>query len=120
MARSDKRFSPEQVLNFNPLTWSVYLSHLGFEYGYFSVDDSDLDQLVDIPPGLRYFCAVGLRENHPKVHPKNTHAVVLDECGIVFDPVKDAPGALPLEYYRTSPRRLLHLASVRDRGLLAL
>jgi hypothetical protein len=111
-------FSKEEVLNFSPLTWSVYLSYLGFEYGYFCAEGYDLDRLAGFPRGVRYFCGVGLDANHPKSDPDNTHAIVLDEDGTVFDPASDGPGALGLEYYRTTPRRLLLVASVQDRRLL--
>lgn len=111
-------FSGEEVLNFRPLTWSVYLSHLGFEYGYFYAEGWSLDMLIEIPRGLRYFCGVGLHEDHPKSHPDNTHAIVIDEDGTVFDPAHDAPGVMPIEHYRTLPKKLLLLGSVQDRRLL--
>jgi hypothetical protein len=112
-----KAFSPEEVLNFNPLTWSVYLSWLGFEFGFFYAEGLLLDLQVEFPLGVRYFCSVGLHENHPRSGLTNGHAIVLDEFGIVFDPLNDAPGVMPMEHYRVLPSKLLSVGSVLDRRL---
>jgi hypothetical protein len=95
--------------------WLQYLEdRFGFDCTRDYWELSELDELTEVPKGTRYFCAYGLVENHPKSDPFNTHAFVLDENGVVFDPAMDSPDASPLEYYRAHPRKLLIVASVES------
>jgi hypothetical protein len=98
--------------------WRVYLSYLGFETGMYEAEGVLLDGIPEFPKGVRCLCGVGTDENHPKYSPDNSHAIILDETGIVFDPLVDAPGVHALEHYRIAPSKLLLVVSVHDRRLL--
>jgi hypothetical protein len=114
-------FSPEEVLSLRAMHWSFYLSHLGFEVGGLYIEDGALlDVTQSFPLGVPYLCGLGLAEEHVDSHPDNTHAIVIDENGVVFDPATDAPGIHPLSHYRTFPKKLLMVASVEDRRLMNL
>lgn len=109
------RFSPDEILCASVEFWLQYLEdRFGFDCTRDYWELSELDALANIPKGTRYFCAYGLVESHPKSDPFNTHAFVLDENGVVFDPVQESPNALPLEHYRTQPMKLLIVASVES------
>jgi hypothetical protein len=77
-----------------------------------------LDDIPELPRDVRFLCAIGTAENHPRHTPENSHAIVLDETGKVFDPLADAPGIYTMEHYRTGPNKLLVTVSVHDRRLL--
>lgn len=114
-------FSEEEIFSFRTMHWSFYLSHLGFEVARLYMEDGRLlDLMPTFPGGVRYLCGIGLDESHPSSHPDNTHAIAIDEEGLVFDPATDAPGVNPLSHYRTLPKKILLVASVEDRRLLNL
>jgi hypothetical protein len=105
VARPKEWISEEEIFHFRAMNWLFYFSHLGFEVGRLYLEDSSqLDRTSTFPTGVRYLCCFGLDESHPKSDPENTHAVAIDEAGIVFDPATDAPGTHPLIHYRTWPR----------------
>jgi len=113
-------FTEDEVLNLSPIQWSLYLNYLGFEVGRIYAEEPLLSMVPSLPPGIRYLSASGRDENHPDYDetwdPKqNTHSIVIDESGIVFDPGEEAPGSRPLSYYQTYPMKLLFAASVEDR-----
>jgi hypothetical protein len=113
------RFTPDEVLHFRTIQWSVYLNYLGFEVGFFGQEHGPilelLLQLNALPRGLRYWCVVGVPGDSDA---DNAHGIVVDENGIVYDPATDTPGAFPLAYYTTPPKALLVVNSVEDRRLL--
>ena len=106
------------VMNLRFYDWRVYLSRLGFETGMYEAEVPLLDDIPELPRGVRFLCAIGTPENHPKHTPQNSHAIVLDETGTVFDPLADAPGIYTMEHYRTKSNKLLVAVSVHDRRLL--
>jgi hypothetical protein len=108
----------EAVLGLRLIDWRVYLSHMGFETGMYEVEGSLLEAVKQLPKGVRFLCSIGLVEGHPKSDPHNTHAIILDETGVVFDPATDAPGTFSIQHYMTSPKTMLHAFSVHDRRLL--
>jgi hypothetical protein len=109
--------TPDEVLTLRFIDWRVYLNYMGFETGLYEAEGPLLEAIAQLPPGVRFFCSIGAVENHPKHGAQNTHAIVLDEKGVVFDPATDAPGTYSIEHYRTSPTKILVAVSVHDRRL---
>jgi hypothetical protein len=107
--------TPEEVLQLRFIDWTVYLSYMGFETGMYECEGPLFQAIQTLPKGIRFFCGIGTVEDHPKNSPQNTHAIVVDENGVVFDPATDDPGTYRIEHYQTSPMKLLHAVSVHDR-----
>jgi hypothetical protein len=111
--------SHEEVLSLSPLQWTLYLNYLGFECGFINPAGDLLRHVVGIMPrGIPYFCGVGLEESHSQSGPENTHAIVIDADGTIFDPLMDRPGVSHLGHYLTSPKTILTMTSVQDRRLI--
>jgi hypothetical protein len=107
--------TPEEVLQLRFIDWRVYLSCMGFETGMYEVEGPLFEAIQTLPKAIRFFCSIGTVENHPKNSPQNTHAIIVDENGLVFDPATDAPGTYPIEHYQASPKKVLLAVSVHDR-----
>ncbi len=88
---------------------------MGFETGMYEVEGPVFEAIQTLPKKISFFCNIGTAENHPRNSPQNTHAIIVNENGVVFDPATNAPGAYPIEHYQASPKKMLLAVSVHDR-----